>query len=125
VFRDTVTWSAGASGSQAFWLALQSSPSSGQLLVQLQQPQGAVLDRDAMSTVVEVQSPIIGFKTDLVRAAAYATASLARPRTRNGGCKICASVSNAAHIVHQQHSCGDQSNSLALAHYHEALAAVL
>jgi hypothetical protein len=90
VFRDTVTWSAGASGSQAFWLALQSSPSSGQLLVQLQQPQGAVLDRDAMSTVVEVQSPIIGFKTDLVRAAAYAIASLAGLRTRTGACKTCA-----------------------------------
>jgi hypothetical protein len=70
VFRDTVTWAAGASGSQAFWLAMQSSPSSGQLLVQLQQPQGAVLDPDAMSTVVEVQSPIVGFKTDLVGAAA-------------------------------------------------------
>ncbi|WIA29687.1 hypothetical protein OEZ86_012169 [Tetradesmus obliquus] len=65
VFRDTVTWAAGASGSQAFWLALQNSPSSGQLLVQLQQPQGAVLDRSATSTVVEVQSPVVGFKTDL------------------------------------------------------------
>jgi hypothetical protein len=65
-----VTWAAGASGSQAFWLALQSSPSSGRLLVQLQQPQGAVLDPDAMSTMVEVQSPVVGFKTDLVGAAA-------------------------------------------------------
>ncbi|WIA09604.1 hypothetical protein OEZ85_008996 [Tetradesmus obliquus] len=65
VFRDTVTWAAGASGSQAFWLALQNSPSSGQLLVQLQQPQGAVLDRNATSTVVEVQSPVVGFKTDV------------------------------------------------------------
>lgn len=41
-------------------------PSNSQLTVQLVQPQGAVVDPAASSTVVLVQSPVIGFKTGLV-----------------------------------------------------------
>jgi hypothetical protein len=66
VDQDSLNWPAGSSGLQSFWLSLQSFPVDGRLLVQLVQPQGAVLNPAAAATEVQVQSPMVGFVTNLV-----------------------------------------------------------
>lgn len=70
VLRDSLTWPPGTSGVLSFWLSLQAAPASGRLLLRLVQPAGALLDPAAVLTEVVVQSPVVGFGTDLVGAAA-------------------------------------------------------
>eukprot|EP00775_Hariotina_reticulata_P011082 gene11082-11238_t len=76
VDRDSLNWPAGSSGLQSFWLSLQSVPVDSRLLVQLVQPQGAVLNPAAAATEVQVQSPMVAFLTNLGYYRGVATAPL-------------------------------------------------